>query len=74
MMSGLNLLSIAEARDGLAKDFTAGELIEDCLRAMEAEDLNAVRRRPIPRAIKLEADARRAKGGPRGRWTAFRWP
>ena len=70
MMSGLNLLSIAEARDGLAKkDFTAGELTEDCLRAMEAaEDLNAfVTATPdLARDQAGKSDARRAKGEAKG--------
>ena len=42
-MAKLNDLTLVEARDGLAAgDFSAAELTEDCITAMEsARDLNA---------------------------------
>jgi len=66
-MSALNTLTIAEARDGLrARDFSAAELTEACLAAIDgAAALNAfVHHTPdLARAQAGAADARLARGG-----------
>ncbi len=65
-MGKLNDLTLAEARDGLAAgDFSAAELTEDCITAMEAaRDLNAfITETPeIARERAATSDARRARG------------
>ena len=65
-MGKLNDLTIAEARDGLAAgDFSAAELTEDCITAMEAaRNLNAfITETPeIARERAATSDARRARG------------
>jgi len=65
-MTKLNDLTLVEARDGLAAGaFSAVELTEDCIEAMEAaRDLNIfITETPeIARERAGEADARRAKG------------
>ena len=65
-MAGLNELTIAEARDGLARGaFSARELAESCIAAMEAgRSLNAFITETPERALEMAAasDARRAKG------------
>ena len=65
-MGKLNDLTLAEARDGLAAgDFSAAELTEDCITAMEAaRNLNAfITETPgIARERAATSDARRARG------------
>ena len=65
-MGKLNDLTLAEARDGLAAgDFSAAELTEDCITAMEAaRNLNAfITETPgIARERAAISDARRARG------------
>ncbi len=65
-MGKLNDLTLAEARDGLAAgDFSAAELTEDCITAMEAaRNLNAfITETPeIARKRAATSDARRARG------------
>ena len=65
-MAGLNELTIAEARDGLAQGaFSARELARSCVAAMEAaRPLNAFITETAERALEMAAasDARRAKG------------
>ena len=69
-MAKLNDLTLVEARDGLAAgDFSAAELTEDCITAMEsARDLNAfITETPdIARERADASDARRARGETRG--------
>ncbi|MDD9876999.1 MAG: Asp-tRNA(Asn)/Glu-tRNA(Gln) amidotransferase subunit GatA [Magnetovibrio sp.] len=69
-MAKLNDLTLAEARDGLAAgDFSAVELAEDCIAAMEAaRDLNLfITETPeIARERAAQSDARRAAGGAHG--------
>ncbi len=66
-MTDLNSLAIADARAGLrAGDFTARELTEACLRAIDAADaLNAVVTKTPEKALAMAdaADARLAQGG-----------
>ena len=59
-MAKLNDLTLVEARDGLAAgDFSAAELTEDCITAMElARDLNAFITE-TPDTARERADARR---------------
>ena len=65
-MTGLNRLTLAEARDGLRrKDFTSTEITADCLAAMEgAKALNAVTCPTPEKAMEMAkaADARLAAG------------
>lgn len=65
-MTGLNRLTLAEARDGLRrKDFTSAEITADCLAAMEgAKALNAVTCATPEKAMEMAkaADARLAAG------------
>ena len=65
-MGKLNDLTLAEARDGLAAgEFSAAELTEDCITAMEAaRNLNAfITETPeIARKRAATSDARRARG------------
>ena len=65
-MGKLNNLTLAEARDGLAAgDFSAAELTEDCITAMEeGRNLNAfITETPeIARERAATSDARRARG------------
>jgi aspartyl-tRNA(Asn)/glutamyl-tRNA(Gln) amidotransferase subunit A len=65
-MTDLNSLAIADARAGLrAGDFTARELTEACLRAIDAADaLNAVVTKTPEKALAMAdaADARLARG------------
>ena len=69
-MAKLNDLTLVEARDGLAAgDFSAAELTEDCITAMEsARDLNAfITETPDTARERADAsDARRARGETRG--------
>jgi len=69
-MAALNDLGLVEARDGLAAgDFSAAELTEACIAAMEkARDLNIfITETPeIARERAAESDARRARGEARG--------
>ena len=69
-MAKLNDLTLVEARDGLAAgDFSAAELTEDCITAMEsARDLNAfITETPdIARERADASDTRRARGETRG--------
>ena len=64
-MGELNDLTLAEARDGLAAgDFSAAELTEECIAAMEAaRDLNAfITETPeIARERAATSDARRGR-------------
>ena len=65
-MTGLNRLTLAEARDGLRrKEFTSAEITADCLAAMEgAKALNAVTCPTPEKAMEMAkaADARLAAG------------
>ncbi len=65
-MGELNRLTIAEARDGLRRgDFTAREIAEDCLAAIDAADaLNAVVTKTPEKALAMAdaADARLRAG------------
>ena len=69
-MAKLNDLTLVEARDGLAAgDFSAAELTEDCITAMEsARDLNAfiTETSDTARERADASDARRARGETRG--------